>query len=372
MSGVQQAEKLSQTNAAQQDQPRISWDIGTAYDFFISLEVILNPEHYGLRASWAAGVRSRLLPEERKFLDELHNNLQLPLHWVHSLPSPKDADTALWALRRIPAAERSLVLFNECEACGNTADIVKKIVEQRSWDVADLEDIRVCYAEHGKKSLSAKELTGFLNWMARPDEYGEIYLSLMQTYYQAFFAEEEKRIAPIVRDGLAHAQDLSLQMPLHELLVELTQGIHFEEPFDVSELVLVPGYWNTPYVIFPKIGPGTLLMVYGVRPANLSLVPGEQVPDALLLALKAIADPTRLKILRYLSRESLTPAQIARRLRLRAPTVTHHLTALRLAGLVYLSLDVGEERHYTARMEAIYATYSNLVDFLTENGHSEK
>jgi len=372
MNGAHQTEGISQTSAAGQKQPRVSWDLGTAYDFFISLEVILQPEHYGLRASWAAGVRSRLQPEERKFLDELHNDLPLPLHWVHSLPNPKDADTALWALRRIPAAERPLVLFNECEACGDTASIVKKVVEQRSWDEADLDSIGVCYAEHGKKTIGAKEIAGFLSWMARPDEYGEIYLSLMQTYYQAFFAEEEKRIAPILRDGLANAQDLSRQMPLHELLVELTQGVHFEEPFDVSELVLVPGYWNTPYVIFPKIAPDTMLMVFGVRPANLSLVPGEQVPDALLLALKAIADPTRLKILRYLSHESLTPAQIARRLRLRAPTVTHHLTALRLAGLVYLSLDVGEERHYTARLEAIHSTYSNLMDFLTENGKPEK
>jgi len=368
MNGVQQAEKLPQTSAVPQGQPKVSWDNGTAYDFFISLEVILNPEHYGLRASWAAGVRSRLLPEERKFLDELHNNLPLPLHWVHSLPNPKDAETALWALRRIPVAERSLALFNECEACGNTAGIIKKIVEQRSWDEADLESIRSCYAEHEKKTKSAKELAGFLNWMARPDEYGEIYLSLMQTYYQAFFAEEEKRIAPILRHGLAEAQDLSTQRSLHDLLVELTQGVRFDVPFDVPEIVLVPGYWNTPYVIFPKISPDQMLMVFGVRPANLSLVPGEQVPDALLLALKAIADPTRLKILRYLSKESLTPAQIARRLRLRAPTVTHHLTALRLAGLVYLSLDVGEEKHYTARMEAIHSTFSNLLNFLTKNG----
>src|SRR3990172_439327 len=347
MSAAQVVGSLAQVDPVQ---PRVSWDNGTAYDFFISLEVILNPEHYGLRASWAAGVRSRLLPDERKFLDEVQNSLTLPLHWVHSLPNPKDAETALWALRRIPAAERPLAMFNECEACGDTADIVKKIIEQRTWDKEDLDSSKSCYEQHEKKSKGVKELAGYLNWLARPEEYGEIYLSLMQTYYQAFFAEEEKRIAPILRQGLTQAQELSTQMPLHDLLVELTQGVHFEEPFDVSEVVLVPGYWNTPYVIFPKISPDKMLIVFGVRPANLSLVPGEQVPDALLLALKAIADPTRLKILRYLSKESLTPAQIARRLRLRAPTVTHHLTALRLAGMVYLSLDVGEEKHYTARM----------------------
>ena len=35
------------------------WDIGTAYEFFISLYVLHEPEKFGVRASWAAGIRSR-------------------------------------------------------------------------------------------------------------------------------------------------------------------------------------------------------------------------------------------------------------------------------------------------------------------------
>ena len=36
--------------------PRLSFDFGTAYDLFISLQVLHYPEKFGLRASWAAGV----------------------------------------------------------------------------------------------------------------------------------------------------------------------------------------------------------------------------------------------------------------------------------------------------------------------------
>jgi DNA-binding transcriptional ArsR family regulator len=128
--------------------------------------------------------------------------------------------------------------------------------------------------------------------------------------------------------------------------------------------VLVPGYWNTPYVILPQIGPDAMLVLFGVRPLDMSLVPGEQVPDSLLLVLKAWAGPTRLKIMRYLSGESLAPTEIARRLRLRPPTVTHHMSALRLAGLVHLSLDETGEKCYTARLEAVQASYAQLIDFL--------
>jgi DNA-binding transcriptional ArsR family regulator len=107
------------------------------------------------------------------------------------------------------------------------------------------------------------------------------------------------------------------------------------------------------------------LVLFGARPADTALVPGEQIPEAMLQALKALADPTRLRILRYLAQESLTPSQLSRRLRLRAPTVIHHLNALRLAGLVHLTVADEAERRYTVRLEALEATYDALETFLS-------
>ena len=74
------------------------------------------------------------------------------------------------------------------------------------------------------------------------------------------------------------------------------------------------------------------------------------------------SDP-RLRILRYLSEEPLTPAELARRLRLRPPTVIHHLDALRLARLVNVTLSVNGRR-YQARHEAIKTVCSMLGNFL--------
>jgi DNA-binding transcriptional ArsR family regulator len=109
------------------------------------------------------------------------------------------------------------------------------------------------------------------------------------------------------------------------------------------------------------------IWLFGARPSNQSLIPGEMVPDALLRALKALSDPTRLKILHYLSQEPLSPAVLSRKLRLRAPTVTHHLQALRLAGLVQVTLSEGKEKKsYAARAETVKATCSALQSFLAE------
>ena len=67
---------------------RLIWDIGTAYELFISLHVLHEPDYFGIRASWAAGVRSRIPAAERKLLEDVCPLIGVPLFWLHSLPAP--------------------------------------------------------------------------------------------------------------------------------------------------------------------------------------------------------------------------------------------------------------------------------------------
>src|SRR5690606_27380083 len=50
--------------------PRLTWDVGTVFDFFTSLYVLHKPADFGLRGVWAAGMRSRLPAAEREFLEQ--------------------------------------------------------------------------------------------------------------------------------------------------------------------------------------------------------------------------------------------------------------------------------------------------------------
>ena len=358
---------MSDYRPLQPDQTRLSWDIGTAYDFFISLEVLHNPDDYGLRASWAAGVRSRLPTAERKFLEDVQSFVWVPIQWVYSLPVPKDATGALWALRQIPPAERLVALSSSCETEDFTA-VYRSVVERRSWDKGDVEAIRELLIREKKDQKHAaqflKALPKYLDWCTRPEEFGELYLSALQSFYQVFFAEEEKRIDPYLQVALDRAQEQAARMELPDLLVELSQGVHFEEDLYTPEMILVPAYWSTPIVLWSKVSLDSTLLLYGARPADATLIPGEAIPETVLRALKALADPTRLQILRYLSEEQLSPAQLSRRLRLRAPTVIHHLNTLRLAGLVHLTVDKQGDKCYAARLEAVPGTFTNLGVYL--------
>jgi len=346
--------------------PRLLWDIGTAYDLFVSLDVLHNPDHYGLRASWAAGVRSRLSAAERKFLEEAQSILWVPMGWIYSLPEPRDSASVLWGLRQLPPEQRLGVLMEGHKTDLDIWEIFERVSGRGSWDEKDLDDLRAAYSEHDK-SPKTKVLTTQLEWWTRTAEFGDLLLSALSSYVGAFFAEEEKRIAPMLRRGLEQAQELAEKLDVPDLLAELSQGVHFEEPLDAPELVLAPTFWSTPLVMFGHVSKDRMMLLFGARPADASIVPGEQVPDALLRALKAMADPTRLKILHYLSAEPLTPAELSRKLRLRAPTVTHHLSALRLAGLVHLTLQASGEKRYATRTEAIEGTFSNLNAYLKDH-----
>jgi DNA-binding transcriptional ArsR family regulator len=219
----------------------------------------------------------------------------------------------------------------------------------------------------GKKRPPADEaLTTILDCFSHAEHYGERYLEALRAYHAVFFAEEEARIRPALHEALVRAQALAKQQSLPDLLETISQGLRIDDPPDAAEVVLAPSYWGGPYLTYGKISPEREIWLFGARPPDASLVPGQLVPDALLRPLKALSDPTRLRILRYLSEEPLTPAELARRLRLRAPTVTHHMQTLRLAGLVQVTISVEqgrETRHYATRREAISAAWKALEAF---------
>lgn len=351
--------------------PSVSWELGTAYDFFISLHVLHQPENFGLRASWAAGVRSRLSPDDRQVLEVTSELFLVPLNWIHNLPEPRDSAAALRALQQIPPEQRLPMLALHPGMRPEVLDMLLRVAKRASWSEADLELFRDVYRQERHEMLRPKRSAELLDIWARAGEFGECYFAALQSYSQAFFAEEEQRILPALQEGLALAQALAQDYPLPALFEQLSQGVQIHDLLAKDALIFVPSYWSTPLVFFRKLDERRSLVTFGVRPADASLVPGEMIPDALLQGLKAVSDATRLRILRYLMRQPQTPTELARRLRLRAPTVIHHLNALRLAGLVHLTLGAQDEKLYAARQEAIAGLHAQLTNFL-ENRFDEE
>lgn len=342
--------------------PDLAWDEGSAYDLFASLSVLHQPDRFGLRASWAAGVRSRLTTPLREVLESAQFFLSVPLPWIYRLPAPKNAGCALAALAEMPPADRLPTLFFHRETPPLLRQIAERTARQGSYTPQDISAVRGAV---GQRSVpfTAAEAAALLNAWRNPAEFGENYLAALQAYVQAFFNEEEQRITPVIEEGLRAAQDLAGRLSLSQLLETLSQGVDFENWLTMPHLVIAPSYWCNPYIYTGSVDADTMLVMFGCRPADTPLVPGDTIPEAALHALKALADPTRLSILRYLAEQPMTPTQLALRLRLRPPTVVHHLHALRLAGLVRVIVE-NEGFRYAARLEALDTTFDTLKQFL--------
>jgi len=343
------------------------WDYGTAYDLFASLHVLHQPGRFGIRPAWAAGVRSRLSAADRETLEQAQAALWVPLHWLRTLEAPKDSATALWALRNIPAGERLEALGLPPKLPAEGADILRAVKARGAWNAEDLEVLRAVYPQQGSAPRS-KILEAKLAAWAQAESFGERFLHALQSYYDVFFAEDEARIREMLEAAIQQARARAAEVSVEILIEELSRGVRLDEEINLDFLELVPSYWISPLVVFERLGEGQMLFLFGARPPDVSLVPGGTVPDGMLRTLKALSDPTRLRILRYLAQEHLTPAELSRRLRLRAPTVTHHLNLLRLAGLVYLILGECGKRRYSIRQDAVDEAFETLRTFLFSAG----
>jgi DNA-binding transcriptional ArsR family regulator len=351
--------------------PALLWDEGTAYDLFVSLNVLHRPSMFGVRAAWAAGVRSRLPAAQREYLEKVETFLPVPLNWLYLLPAEdKNAAGALTALAQLPAAERLPSLLFTTDTPIEVINILKGITLRQTWTSAEQEVLRAALLKRGIFPRPNTMNNLCEAWMHLTTS-GDRFLKAMMTYYEVFFAEEELRIRPLLETARQQAEKLASTLTIPDLLEELSRGVHFEQAETAEKIILAPSYWSSPLVFYswlpvePPQANRNLLVIFGALPEAHDLTPGEALPQDLVDTMKAIADPTRLRILRYLAGGPLGPADLARRLRLRPPTVIHHLNALRLAGLVEIILHSEDERGYQLRREALNDALSLLIDFLT-------
>jgi DNA-binding transcriptional ArsR family regulator len=342
------------------------WINGTAFDFFISLAVLHQPSIFGLRPSWAAGVRQRLSTSDREMLEKIQSFSSIPLRWLSGLAEPKDASTALKAISLLRGHQLLSELTLNSETKPEVIDCLQTIARQGSWKDAELRLLKEHYRLRDS-ALDPESLTNLVTTWSDAEKSGEKYLAALQEYYQVFFVEEEIRIRPALLAGMERAQGLASQMNIEHLIEELSHGVRFSPLDETLEYILAPSYWSSPLIFYARLKPNKMLLLFGARPEFESIVPGTAPPPQLVSALKALADPTRLRILHFLAQQAISSSELARLLRLRLPTVIHHLRLLRLAGLVQIT--VGEtEKRYAARLEILDGIQTALSNFIKSEG----
>ncbi|MEW6181414.1 MAG: metalloregulator ArsR/SmtB family transcription factor [Chloroflexota bacterium] len=350
--------------------PQVHFQTASAYDFFISLIVLHNPADFGLRPSWAAGVRSRLPAPQREFFEHSLPFLGVPLGWLHDLPLPgKEVAPVLNALEQIPPAERLSRLTLTRDQRPEVQNALREIAATGKAG-PDVRQILHAELQSKRHTPPPGTLEHWIEAWSNPAAFGEAWLAALRAYYHLYFQEEETRLRPYLQSGAEEARRLLETLPLPQVIEKLTRGVSIAGLHEVQHLTLIPSYWSTPFIFFQRLENDRALLVFGCRPPHLSLAGGGAIPLTLVDTFKALGDPTRLRILRFLAQQPLTPAALAGRLRLRAPTVIHHLNALRRAGLVHIRLDADGERRYDLRRDGLNEAFDILQQFLNSGESS--
>jgi DNA-binding transcriptional ArsR family regulator len=175
------------------------------------------------------------------------------------------------------------------------------------------------------------------------------------------FATIEPRVAAMEqRDVDGRRADLE-RLPLPELVEQVTGGVRWVPDARIRRLYLSPSYFTRPYnYIFG--GRDWHMFAYPLAESALG-ADANAVPAASVRLFRALGDESRLRILRLLASGDLYLTEIAERIGLSKPTVSHHLAQLRAAGLVTIT-EAGALTYYSLRRDRVLDAGVELARYL--------
>jgi DNA-binding transcriptional ArsR family regulator len=218
----------------------------------------------------------------------------------------------------------------------------------------------------------SRDASGFIDWLAQltpggmydalcedlPDNtklprdfypWRDRLVESLRVWHARYFSS----LDPSILDGLrAHAAALEARLgsaPPLALVEEATNGLWWEPAPELRRIVLVPQYHQRPYNGETDLRDGVVVFY----PADVLPNPPDAPPTGLLRLTRGLGDESRLRILRFLTQGPCTLTEVARFAGLSQPTVHHHLTQLRAAGLVRVHCSLSSPSRYSLRPQCV-------------------
>ncbi len=119
---------------------------------------------------------------------------------------------------------------------------------------------------------------------------------------------------------------------------------------DLERILFVPSAFCPRRLMFYRLGP---VQIFFYDPLREEPAQAEEAPESLVIGFSALADATRLKLLRLIARESMPAQEMARLLGVNESTVSRHLRLLVEAGLVRRDRQEGKFIYYGLQPDRI-------------------
>ncbi len=320
-----------------------------AYELAIGLDVVTHPGNYGVDEGWARQVRRRMSVAARNDLRDIFAGGDY-LGWdlvdlAAQFADEGDGDALIEKLRAMPATE--LVLRTIPRHRRRHEDRLLTTIFEKRLSGAKLTTEEQAHMDRQLAAHDKAWRLRVLQALDQPEELKRKFVSLLEEFNQNYYAAVASRIRVFLDAGLERGQKLARTMPRKDLIAEMTGGLTMSDDAEgLQRVTLMPSFFITPFVHSYEQD-GEVVLIYGVRPPDFdmnTLTANNRVMNAsTIIALKALADETRLRILTLLAERPRYGRELARELSLTPATISHHMARLRTAGLTRTEVRMGAE-----------------------------
>ena len=334
----------------------IEFDARTAYDFLVTLEIEHLDEMDLLPDDrrWLTEARASLSPDRRRDLEELFGEGPAAFGsgigaMIVALP---DARTARQFVAGLAVTEtRTIVrtMLGEVIRDPEAAAQLERILDGAS------DEIPAFAARTGEYHCAAAETL-----LAAPSAAIDRVRGLLGEWLGRY-EEVEPRVDQILRRDLALRQ-ADRALPAVELVERTTGGVRWLGEAGVGRVILAPSYFSRP-VNYLFSGLDWRLFAYPVADEAIEATDATAPPSAMIRLYRALGDESRLRILRLLRDRDMYLTELAQALEVSKPTMKHHLTQLRVAGLVTVT-DQGAQTYYSLRRDRLSEAGDDLMHYL--------
>jgi DNA-binding transcriptional ArsR family regulator len=300
----------------------------------LSLHVLRYPKEHPLQHPWIRQMRtlSPTLKREIRSFGFLYSDITADFMLPERADAPQSFDEALAAFAAMPA-ERALYEI--------ARPAFFYMQEDAGPESLEFEETRARVAER----VSAWDPAVAAQLFDDPAAVQARVVEMLASYWEQSFAEEWERLEPILAEEVERASGRDPIEILGEVRAELKvdpeqrlllrrSGHHHEVTVAPDNpLRLIPSVYVWPHIRVNCDAPWPIAVLY--PPATMrSGVADSRPPDELVAALRAAADPTRLRILRLVAERPRSTEELAPLVGLSESGLSKHLRALTDAGLL--------------------------------------
>ncbi len=207
--------------------------------------------------------------------------------------------------------------------------------------------------------------------LLQPAEMQRVIVDHLRLMWKKYLSQEWQRSRPLLHQALQAArqvnvQGLDFQEAAHLVTGQDLSNERWEANFaDARQLILVPHPHIGPYTMSTHSGDGVLILFFGAHiPKGSHLVAPDLHRAELLVRVEALADDTRLKILRLIAeRGEMRSQQIIDEMELSQSAASRQLTQLSAAGYLKERRCDGA-KCYSINPERVIDTLQSLANYL--------